>query len=372
MISFQMLVHNQARLIATVFAIAILFFLSAAQVGLLVGWCGTTSAIIRHADADIWVMAKQTPAFDYGTAIPRSRIYQVRTVPGVEWAEGMIIAWNTWQRPDGRRINIELIGLDTSCIGGPWDMVAGVVQQIHRPESVIVDELFMEQLGVAAVGDECEMYGTHARVEGISRGIRTFTASPFVFTSLKSARRYDKRYSDAEVTYVLVRCGSGQDPQAVRDAIRNAVPHVDVLTSSEFVVKTVSYWMLETGIGITVVVTAILGLMVSVVITYQSLFAITNENLGNYATLFAIGFGRLKLVSIVVLQAMFLGVVGISLGSILFFYVANLSRKTPIPLEMTPAVFFAIAVISLVNCFVASLVSMRSILSIDPVTVFRA
>ena len=83
MISFQMLVHNQARRIATVFAIAILFFLSAAQVGLLVGWCGTTSAIIRHADADIWVMAKQTPAFDYGTAIPRSRIYQVRTVCGV-------------------------------------------------------------------------------------------------------------------------------------------------------------------------------------------------------------------------------------------------------------------------------------------------
>ena len=50
-ISFRMLADNRSRLVLTILAIAVLFFLSASTVGLLVGWCMTTSAIVRHADA---------------------------------------------------------------------------------------------------------------------------------------------------------------------------------------------------------------------------------------------------------------------------------------------------------------------------------
>ena len=102
-----MLAHKPVRLLITWAGLGGLFFLAAAQVGMLVGWCNSCSAIVRHADTDVWVMTEQAPAFDYGTAIPRQRIYQTRSVEGVAWAEGMIMAWNTWQRPDGRRVNVE-------------------------------------------------------------------------------------------------------------------------------------------------------------------------------------------------------------------------------------------------------------------------
>ena len=163
----------------TVSGIAVAFFLSAAQVGLLVGWCNTTSAIIRHTRADIWVMARQTPAFDYGTAIPRNRVYQVRNIEGVEWAEGLFMAWNIWQRADGRRVNIELVGLDESCVGGPWRMKGGAVAAVHRPDTVIVDDLYLKALGVERVGQEFEMIGERAVVGGVSEEVRTFTASPY-------------------------------------------------------------------------------------------------------------------------------------------------------------------------------------------------
>jgi putative ABC transport system permease protein len=55
-----MLAHNSLRTPPTLLGIGASFFLSAAQVGLLVGWCNTTSAIVRHAKVDIWVMARQT------------------------------------------------------------------------------------------------------------------------------------------------------------------------------------------------------------------------------------------------------------------------------------------------------------------------
>jgi putative ABC transport system permease protein len=76
--------------------------LAAIQLGLLVGWCHTVSAIVRHADADVWVMAEQIPVFDFGTAIPRQRVYQARSGEGVVGAEGLFVASNIWRPADGR------------------------------------------------------------------------------------------------------------------------------------------------------------------------------------------------------------------------------------------------------------------------------
>ena len=72
-ISLKMLRHNRSRFFAALGGTAALFFLCAAQVGLLVGWCNTTSAIIRHADADLWIMARQTPAGSTRPPWPRQR-----------------------------------------------------------------------------------------------------------------------------------------------------------------------------------------------------------------------------------------------------------------------------------------------------------
>ena len=157
MITAGMLLDRMPRFLLTVAGVGVAFFLSASQIGLLVGWCNTNSALIRNSGADVWVMAPQTPAFDYGSAIPRNRVYQVRSVPGVAWAEGMFIAWNTWRRPDGRRVAIQLVGLDDSSVGGPWAMRAGRVDDVHQSDTVVVDELYQDLLGVEGIGQEVEI-----------------------------------------------------------------------------------------------------------------------------------------------------------------------------------------------------------------------
>jgi putative ABC transport system permease protein len=366
-----MLRHNPTRFCVTIASIAVTFFLAAAQFGLLVGWINTNTAIIRHAGADLWVMAKQTPAFDYGTAIPQQRLYQARSVPRVQWAEGLFMAWNIWQRGDGRRVNVELIGLDDSNAGGPWQMREGHVGAVRLPKTVLVDELYRDVLGVHRLGENFEMIGERAIIGGITRGIRTFTASPFVFTSIKQAIRYDKRYRDDEITYVLARCASGADLRAVQAEMQRRIPQVEVLTTREFCVRSVKYWMLQTGIGITVVITALLGLGVGTAIISQTLFAITQDHLPNYATLLALGFRRTSLVAIVLVQSLALGLGGVALGSALFFPACAFSARTPIPLETTPAVFGTLVVVSLCACVMASFISVRSIFRIDPVSVFR-
>ncbi|MCI0457591.1 MAG: FtsX-like permease family protein [Gemmataceae bacterium] len=371
-IALRMLLHKRSRFALTAVGIGVAFFLTAAQTGLLIGWCNTTSALIRHANVDVWVMAPRNPAFDYGTAIPRQRLYQARSVAGVAWAEGMILTFGYWQRPDGRRVNVELVGLDDSSVGGPWDMRVGRRDSVHAPHTVLVDELYRDLLDVGAVGAETELFGRRAVVGGLSRGVRSFTTSPFVFTSLKSVVRYDPRYRDDELTYVLVRCAPGHSPETVRDALAREVPHVEALTTREFAVRTMRYWMLGTGAGITVVLTAVLGLIVAAVLISQTLFAITQDHLANYATLLALGFSRGQLVAGVLGQSLVLGVVGLLLGGALFGCVARVSAATAIPVEMTGPALAGLLAICLGCCLLASFVSVRSIFRVDPVLVFRS
>ena len=370
-VSTKMLSHNRLRFIMTIIGISIAFFLAAAQIGLLVGWINTNSAIIKHAGVDIWVMAKETRTLDYGTAIPRHRIQQVSSVKGVSWAEGMLVGWINWQHPEGKNITVEVIGLDTSNAGGPWKLIEGTIDSIHLPETVIVDELSKNALGMSKIGDAAEMLGKRAIIGGFSQEVRTFTAAPFIFTSIKNALDYVPYYRDDEISYVLARVVPNANIFEVRNRIAQEVSDVEVLTTDEFAERSVKYWMLETGVGITVIITAALGLLVGAVIMSQTLFAITQDHIGNYATLLALGFHQKTLRQIVLTQSLNLGGLGIIVGLILFFFACNASARTPIPLETTAMVTTGLVAFSLLCCIASSWFSIRAIFKLDPVSVFH-
>lgn len=369
-LAWAMLIHNRLRLLFTVLGVATAFLLAAAQFGLLVGWTNTNTALITHAKADLWIVAKQTPSWDFGTAIPRQLIYRVRNIEQVAWSRGLIVVWSNWQRPDGRYVSISLVGLDQDEVGGPWHLQQGSLNAIHQPQTVLVDELYLPLLQVQNLGDTAQILGSRAVVGGISQGIRTFTASPHVFTSIEQAIRYDGRYRDDEVTYVLIRCRAGANVQAVQAVLREQIKEVEILTSDEFAMRSAGYWMLETGAGITVIITAILGLLVGAVITSQTLFATTQEHLQNYATLLAVGFERRVLSQVVIMQSLLIGFAGILVGGILFIPAAWVSARTPIPLELTPLVSIGLIMLFLVTCLLASILSLRSVFQLDPVVVF--
>jgi putative ABC transport system permease protein len=370
-LAVKMQLHNKTRLGFTTAAISLAFFLVVAQFGLLVGWIRMNSAIIDHAGVALWVMARQTPAFDYGTGIPWRTIFRARNIPGVARAEGMVQGWANWQCPDGRRVNVEVIGLDQQCLGGPWAMHEGTVSAVHWPDAVLVDALSCAKLGVNKTGAAFEIEGRRAVVEGICMDVRSFTASPFVFTSLDASRRFDRRFADDEIAFVLVRCEPSADVAGVQLEMRRRMPELDVLTTAQFARRTVKYWMLETGAGITVVVTALLGLVVGTLIMSQTLFATTQDHRANYAMLLAVGFERRQLGLIVLAQSLVFGLLGIAGGSILFFPASAASASSPIPIETTPLVFAALATTALASCLAASLMSVRTIFNIDPVAVFH-
>ncbi len=130
--------------------------------------------------------------------------------------------------------------------------------------------------------------------------------------------------------------------------------------------------MLETGVGLTVIITAILGLVVGTLIVSQALFSLAHDNRPHYATLLALGFSNNTLASVVKLQSLALGVMGVTAGSVAFAIAAKISERTPIPLETTPSLTAALIGVSIAACLGAAHLAIRRLFTIDPVSVFAA
>jgi putative ABC transport system permease protein len=129
--------------------------------------------------------------------------------------------------------------------------------------------------------------------------------------------------------------------------------------------------MVETGMGLIVLITAVLGVVVSAVVTSQTLYTITQDHLPNYATLLAVGFSRWRLLICVLAQAVVLSGLGVVLGGLAFQGLRVASAGTPAPLETTALVFAGLVAVSVASCLLGSFLSVKTIFHIDPVAVFR-
>lgn len=361
---------HRGKVVAAGVGVTAGFVLALAQVGMMLGWIETSTLAITRAQADLWVVGEKSPAFDYGSPIPRQRLYQTRSVPGVARAEPLFMTWGVWKRPDGRQVNIEMVGLDRSLAGGPARMEAGRLADVMRGKCVVVDARYLDLLGVTEMGERHEILGRRAEVVGISAGVRTFTASPFVFTSIEDAIRYDQRYRADEITYVMVNCEPGVAVATVAERLRKAIPSGEVLTSREFRARSARYWMVETGIGFTVIVTAFLGVVIGGLVVSQTLFGLLQDHREHYATMLALGFRDEVLKWVVMIQALGLWLAGAVGGLGVFFVLRMMAESSPVPLRMSMPVLVALWAVQLITCLGAGRWVLAKVKKLDPVTVF--
>ncbi len=86
----------------TVAGVAFAVTLVLVQVGLFLGLLDNATVTIEHIDADLWVTSRNTPNVDFAHAFPETRVQRVRSVPGVERADNLIVQFMNIPA-DGRR-----------------------------------------------------------------------------------------------------------------------------------------------------------------------------------------------------------------------------------------------------------------------------
>jgi putative ABC transport system permease protein len=365
------LFHDKVRLTVTLTGIVFSVVLIVVQLGLFFGFTTATSNLIDHSNADLWITSKNVPYVEQGVAFSERKLNQVRAVPGVADAQKIIAHWTQWKRHDGGQESVQIVGINVDDpIERPWNLVEGRVEDLKSPDAVILDELYKQKLGVSHVGEEFEIGGYRARVVGFTRGIRSFTTSPYVFTSFKNAQDYTNLRED-QTMFILVRVVRGADVQQVRRELLDRVKDVDVLTTAQFSHMTTFYWMFTTGAGVAVLIAAVLGLVVGFVVVAQTIYATTMDHIREFGTLKAMGAPNGYVYKVIMKQAAISAVIGYALGMIVSVFVVQGSQKGGaailMPMPMAVGMFF----VTLTMCVGAALVSINKVTHLDPAMVFK-
>jgi putative ABC transport system permease protein len=249
-------------------------------------------------------------------------------------------------------------------------VVEGDVSGLGARDAVIIDKTYLTDLGVSNVGDTAQIGASRVRVSGFTDGIRSFTVSPYVFTTTNRARALLDMPADM-ITYVLIKLEPGADAEAVRAILRDKLPDSEVLTKAEFRDRSLNHWLFATGAGVALIGGAILGLVVGTVIVAQTLYSSTKDHINEFATLRALGSSSGYIHRVILAQAALSAVLGYALGMVIALTVVYLSERTALPIVMTPSLAALLLALTVAMCAVSALSAIGKVMRIDPAVVFN-
>ncbi|MEO8012219.1 MAG: ABC transporter permease, partial [Dokdonella sp.] len=323
-----------------------------------------------NSNVALWITPAGTTNVDISGRLDERRRYQALAVPGVAAVDTLMTQFGFWKKPDGGNESVNLVGFDiASGKAGPWNLVEGSIGDLQQQDAVIIDRLYASKLGVEAVGDTVEINARRARIVGFTGGVRTFTQSPYVFMTHANALRYSNYRAD-ETTYLLVSLEPGADAEVVRNALKQRLVTVDVWHRDDLARQAQKYWLITTGAGSALLLSALLGLVVGVVIVGQTLYATTVDRLPEYATLRAIGAPAAYLNRVILKQAGISAAFGFGIGAIAVYAMVFITSFGNVAVIVPPWLLVALALLTALMCAFGALISIRRLVRIDPTSVF--
>jgi putative ABC transport system permease protein len=394
--AIKMLFGDSAKFYGILLGLGFASLLIAQQASIFVGLMSRTFAFVGGVGhIDLWVFDPTQSFVDEPKPLRATALDRVRGVTGVAWAapiyKGLLVA----TLPDGRRQVCNVIGIDDDTLaGGPAVVVAGSLSDLRQPDAVMVqvessqqNMLFPAELAVGAmpapgqvldpslpkrpvqIGDIVELNEHRARVVGLVKCAETFSPGPTVYTVYSRAITYAPP-SRRMMSAVLVSAAEGVNPDALAQRIRDETG-LEAMNPWDYSMRTLGYWMRETGIPINFGIAIALGFFVGVAIAGQMFYNFTLDNLRYFGAFKAMGASSRTLLGMVALQALVAGVLGLGLGlgAVSAFGLNAAGGKLAFKMLWQIPLIAAGAV--LIICIFASVVSMWKVLRLDPADVFK-
>jgi putative ABC transport system permease protein len=370
MLAYRNLFHDRLSLIVTLVGIVFSVVLVAVLCGLYLGAETRITAMLDHSEADLWVVPLGTKSFDDPAPLPGREKYLILSTPGVADSDELVVRFVTWRKFSGGTTVALLVGSDTQVNKSlPWNIVEGSIADLSAPSAIAVDNTYFQELGIKRRGDRAEINNQEVTVAAVTKGIRSFTTLPYIFTTASTARTLAGATRD-QASYVMVRLAPGSDVEQVRSQIERKLPNTEVLTQYEFRKRSQDYWLFETGAGSAIIAAALLGVVVGVVVVAQTLYASTKEHLNEFATLRALGASAGFIRKVILIQAVLSAGMGYAIGILLSLVVIWAFKDTTLLIVMTVNLAIALLVLTVFMCVFAAICAIFKVTRIDPAVVF--
>lgn len=375
-VALRMLVGDRGKYWGLIMGVAFASHLMSQQVSIFVGIIKrTASQIVDVSDAGIWVMDNKVRFVDEAPGLPETDLNRVRGVPGVAWAARLYKGQVRARLEDGNYRNVVMFGLDdANLVGAPRKMLRGKLSDLRRPDAVVIDKAGHEYMWPGEPfreGRELYLNDRRAVLVGICEATPPFTTMPVLYTRYSAAAGFVPRERNL-MSFVLAEAQPGHDAVEVCATIE-ARTGLMALTRDQFFWKTINYFLGSTGIPVNFGITITLGFIIGAVVTGQTFYLFTLENLKQFGALKAMGVTNGRLVGMILLQAMVVGVMGYGLGigltALFFTATGGITHLAGLYLTSHAAIGVAIAVLAIIG--LTALISIRRVLVLEPAIVFR-
>jgi putative ABC transport system permease protein len=396
-IALKMLVGDRAKFFGIVLGLTFSALLITQQgsifCGLMLRTCGQVTDI---TGADLWVMDPSVRYIDDVKPMLENSLYRVRGVEGVRWAVPLYkgqarVKVNPQVSRGNQATVIEqviLLGLDdATLVGAPphYKILAGSLRDLRIPDAILVDsdrlpKLYpgenwaeLKRLGKdfyrRFLRRQLEMNDHRAIIVGVCEATRTFQTNPVVYTTYSRAKNFAPQERKI-LSYILAKTEPGLTSDAVARRITSATG-LGAKTSHQFTWMTINYYLLYTGIPFNFGITALLGFLVGTAIAGQTFYNFTIENIKQFGALKAMGTTNVRIVGMILLQALVVGLLGygtgVGLAALFGWSIRGSELAFFTPWQLLPMTAGAIVLI----CVLSSLVSVQRVIRLEPAIVFR-
>jgi putative ABC transport system permease protein len=386
------ILHSWGKFVFTGIGLGLLIGVTFTMAGVYRGMVDDGKVLLDNSGADMWVVQQNTLGPYAESSSINDDIYRmILTTPGVEQVAN--VTYLTMQvRKGNTDVRAMVVGIapgDITTPGWPPFLVAG--RQITRGHY----EAVADAATGFALGDTIVVRRNHYKIVGLTRRAVSSSGDPMVFIPLKDAQEAQfvkdndsivrqrrrtaqnpefnrpgvpglleaviaSQYSNPYVNAVLVRIKPGYDPGKIAADIarwKRLTVYTRLQMEGILVGKLIATSAKQIGMFL-----AILAVVSAAIVAFI-IYTLTMDKIREIAVLKLIGTRNRTIASMILQQAVVLGLIGFVVGKITATFAAPLFPKFVLLLsEDTMIGLVAVIVI----CALASVVAIRMALKIDP------
>jgi putative ABC transport system permease protein len=311
----------------------------------------------------------------------RRRLYQAQAFEGVAAAYPIYMTDGRWKNPQTGAVRLlRVLAFNPEHPVLPLPGIVNNLEALKQPWTAVMDEKSRSEVGRPRIGIVTELSEQQIRLVGTFSLGTDFAAGNgnLVMSDQNFVRYFGSPEPETEsrslgtVDIGLLQVAPNTDVNALVQELRQQLPRdVIVLTKNEFVEKELYYWRNNANIGFVFMLLTVMSFVVGVILVYQILYTDVAEHQTEYATMKAIGYSNLHLLSVVFQQALLLAVMGFIPGYLISLGLFHLTaEQTGLLMQMTLGRGLSTLVATFLMCLISGAIAVRKVQAADPAEVF--
>lgn len=370
-VAWCMLVHRKGRFMLSMMGIAFSVVIMFMEIGFFNGINDSQARMPTFLNADIVLMDKGRTNLLEGDRLNRIRMQQALAFPEVIDAVPLYEGNQTIVNPDtGLMRAISVLAFPPHTRPLNLKGLEQFTDQLGIKGNILFDRLSRDLYGNIQPGMQVTVGDSVNTVIGLVEMGPSIRADGYIFMG-------DQTWSDSKasadlVSMALLKVRPGTDIPALKQKLVALLKEdTIVLTPEEVRQREVDFTARATPAGGVFAIGLVIGFLIGMIICYQILFNEISDNMPQYATVKAVGFSRVFLISLVLQQAVLLAIFGFLpgfVGGTVLYYV--LQHSTGILMFISWPRGLLIFTLTLFMCVASGLLAVQKVLRADPAEVF--